>query len=260
MKFLCVGDVVGEPGLHFFRHAVPYLKRTYEADFVIVNGENSHPSGVGITKKEADELLNYADVITTGNHCYRRAGEELFGEIDTLLHPANYPYTEDDTGCCFIDTGRYGTICVINMAGTSFLEPIDNPYKRMDSLLKNIEARFILVDFHAESTAEKKAFAYDLDGRVGAVFGTHTHVQTADAQILPNKTGFISDVGMTGPIHSVIGVQPHLAIKRQKQHAPVQFVVENGPCMLNAVLFTLDNATGQCVAVQAIDYREKSPT
>ncbi len=255
MKFLCIGDVVGEPGLDFYREAVSYLKQTHAVDFVIVNGENSHKSGVGITKKEAEELLDFADVVTGGNHSYRRANEDLFSDYEGLLHPANYPYTQDENGRCLIDTGRFGTACIINLAGISFLEPIDSPFKRVDDLLEGIDARFILVDFHAESTAEKKALAYYLDGRVSAVFGTHTHVQTADAQILPNKTGYITDLGMTGAVHSVIGVQPALAIKRQKDHVPVQFLVEEGPCMLNAALFTLDDTNGQCLAVKAIDYR-----
>ncbi len=250
---------MGEAGRALFRQAVPFLKREYQADFVIVNGENSHKTGVGIARSEAEELLDFADVVTTGNHCYRRAGEELYSEYRALLHPANYPYTEDENGCVLLDTGRFGTVCVINLAGVSFLEPIDSPYARIDALLKNIEARFILVDFHAESTAEKKAMAYYLDGRVSVVFGTHTHVQTTDAQILPSKTGYITDLGMTGPIHSVIGVQPQLAIKRQKEHIPVQFLVADGPCMLQAALFTVDDTNGQCLAVQRIEYCPQKP-
>ncbi len=258
MKFLCIGDVVGQPGLTLFRQAAPYLKRKYEADFIIVNGENCHHSGVGITQKEADELLNFADVVTTGNHCYRRAGEELYGENPAVLHPANYPYTDDENGCCTIDMGRLGTVCVINLAGISFLEPIDNPFKRVDDLLKKTQAKFTLVDFHAEASAEKQALAHYLDGRVSIVFGTHTHVQTADDQILPKQTGYITDLGMTGPIHSVIGVRPALAIQRQKDHVPVQMQVHEGPCMLNAALFTLDDVNGRCIAVQRIDYRPLS--
>ncbi|MDL2254480.1 YmdB family metallophosphoesterase [Ruminococcaceae bacterium OttesenSCG-928-I18] len=252
MRFLCVGDVVGDAGLSFFCERLPYIKKQLDADFVIVNGENSDRSGVGVSRSSAEALLQYADVVTTGNHCYRRAGEELFSENERLLHPANYPYTEDTNGRCFVDTGRHGTVCVLNLSGLAFLEPLDSPFQRVDALLQGIDARYILLDFHAESTAEKKAFAYYLDGRAGAVFGTHTHVQTADEQILPGGTGYITDLGMTGPVDSVIGVRPQQAIKKQKDHVPVQFSVAEGPCMLGAALFTLSDETGLCERVQRI--------
>ena len=256
MRFLCVGDVVGTPGVSFFCERIPALKRAYAADFVIVNGENSDPSGVGICRQSAEALLQHADVITTGNHCFRRAGEELFSENERLLHPANYPYTEDENGRCLVDTGRHGTVCVLNLSGVAFLEPLDSPFQRVDALLTHIDARYLLVDFHAESTAEKKAFAYHLDGRVGAVFGTHTHVQTADEQILPAGTGYLTDLGMTGPASSVIGVRPEQAVKKQREHVPVHFTVAEGPCTLNAALFTLDDTTGLCTQVERIQVFE----
>lgn len=257
MKVLCVGDVVGEPGMRVLCDRLPGIKSETGADITIVNGENSDKSGTGLSRSTAQTILQYADVVTTGNHCYRRADESLYEENETVLHPANYPYTEDGTGCCLLDTGRYGVVRVINLMGTAWMEPVDNPFTRVDALLKKNEARFTIVDFHAESTAEKKALAFYLDGRVSAVFGTHTHVQTADEQILPKGTGFITDVGMTGPIVGVLGVEPALAVQRQRTHAPVRFAVAEGPTMLNAVLFTLDDSTGMCTAVQRIDLHER---
>lgn len=257
MKILCVGDVVGQPGLGFLCDILPLVKQQTGADFVIVNGENSDKTGVGITRHSAETLLQYADVVTTGNHCWRRADETLFTENETVLHPANFPYTEAAAGCCMVDTGRHGVVRVINLMGTAWMEPVDNPFKRADELLAMGQAKYTIVDFHAESTAEKKALAFYLDGRVGAVFGTHTHVQTADEQILPGGTGYITDAGMVGPVVSVLGVHPPLAVEKQRTHRMAKFEVAGGPLMLNAVLFTLDDNTGLCTAVQRIDQREK---
>ena len=252
MKILCVGDVVGDTGLAAFRAAMPELKAGTKADFTIVNGENASPDGVGLSRDAADVLLAHADVVTGGNHSFRRAGASLYSEGRPLLHPANFPYTDDESGMCIIDTGRLGTVRVISLMGVAFMEPVDSPFQRADALLAKGEARYTVVDFHAESTAEKKAMAFYLDGRVGAVFGTHTHVQTADEQVLPGGTGYISDVGMTGPEISVIGVEPQLAVKKQREHVPVKFAVAAGPAMLNAALFTLDDKTGLCETVERI--------
>ncbi|MDL2323829.1 YmdB family metallophosphoesterase [Ruminococcaceae bacterium OttesenSCG-928-A16] len=257
MKILCVGDVVGQPGLDYLCEILPLVKQQTGADFVIVNGENSDKSGTGLTRHGAQTLLQHANVVTTGNHCYRRAGEELYTENETVLHPANFPYTTAAAGCCLIDTGRHGVVRVINLMGTAWMEPVDNPFKRADELLAMGDARYTIVDFHAESTAEKKALAFYLDGRVSAIFGTHTHVQTADEQILPAGTGYITDVGMVGPISSVLGIQPQLAVQKQRTHGPVQFAVAEGPAMLNAALFTLDDTTGLCTEVQRIDQRPR---
>lgn len=256
MKVLCIGDVVGDAGLDFLCRRLPSFKKQLGADFVIVNGENSDKSGVGLTRHGADTLLQYADVITTGNHCYRRTDESLYIENECVLHPANQPYTEDKAGCCLLDLGRLGTLRVINLAGVAFLEPIDNPFQRADQLLAASSARFTIVDFHAESTAEKKALGYYLDGRVSAVFGTHTHVPTADEQILPGGTGYITDVGMTGPYRSVLGVAPELAVKKQREHVPAHFKVAEGPCVMGGVLFTLNETTGLCTAVERVQMLE----
>lgn len=255
MTILCVGDVVGEAGLAFCCEAVPRLRRQLNADFVIVNGENSDKSGVGLSRHGAESLLQVADVVTTGNHSHRRADENLYLENPAVLHPANQPYTEEEAGCVLVDTGRRGMVRVINLAGVAWMEPLDSPFKRVDELLAKREARYTIVDVHAESTAEKKALAFYLDGRVSAVFGTHTHVQTADEQVLPKGTGFISDVGMCGPALSVIGIHPEDAVQKQRQHVPVRFAVAQGPVQLDAVVFTLCDESGLCLAAQRIRCR-----
>lgn len=260
MNLLCIGDVVGRAGLEYLCNSLPELRRSLQADLVVVNGENSDDSGTGINRETAEQILGYADVVTTGNHCFRRAGEELFTQNESVLLPANIPFTEDRAGCCLLDTGRFGTVRVINLAGVAWMEPLDNPFKRVDELLNASSAKYTVVDFHAESTAEKKALAYYLDGRVSAVFGTHTHVQTADEQILPAGTGYITDAGMTGPIHSVLGVAPELAIKKQREHRQVRFKVAEGPCMLNGVLFCLDDASGLCSGVRRVCLRQDEDT
>lgn len=259
MKILCVGDVVGQPGLTVLSNMLPGLRSRLGADLVIVNGENSDKTGLGMGRAEAETILQYADVVTTGNHSYNRANEALYTEMEAVLHPANQPYTEDSAGMCTIDTGRLGQVCVINLAGIAFLEPLDSPFKRIDELLSKTSAKYIVIDFHAESSAEKKALAFYLDGRVSAFFGTHTHVQTADGQVLPGGTGYITDVGMTGPVVSVIGVAPELAVKKQREHVPVRFAVADGPVMLNAVLFDLDDTTGLCKSVTRLDERTSPP-
>ncbi|MDR2747833.1 MAG: YmdB family metallophosphoesterase [Treponema sp.] len=256
MNILCVGDVIGKAGSAFFAAALPGLKRDCGADFVIVNGENSDNSGIGITRANVDVLLEYADVITTGNHCYDRAGEDLYTENPRVLHPANYPYTADAAGCVTVDTGRLGTVTVFNLQGLAGMKPLNSPFDRADALLAAHPADFTIVDFHAESAMEKKALAFYLDGRISAMFCTHTHVQTADEQILPKGTGYISDAGMTGPVHSVIGIEVEGAVRRQRTQAPAPIGAASGPCMLNAVLFRLDGKTGMCTQATRLNIRE----
>ena len=252
MNVLCIGDVVGTPGVECLRRQLPALRRKYAADAVIVNGENADKTGPGISRKLAEELLTggYADAITTGNHCFRRADASLFEECPTVLCPANYPTLGPDVGRCTLDFGRV-RLDVYNLQGTAFLEPLQNPFAVLDELIRQSSTKFRILDFHAEATAEKKAMAYYADGRVSAVFGTHTHVQTADEQILPGGTGYITDAGMTGP-----GVRPELAVQRQSSHLPTRFDVAEGPCALEGVLFRLDDATGRCTGVERIRVQE----
>ena len=253
MKVLCVGDVVASVGRAHLERVLTATKRRVGADVCIVNGENA-ADGNGILPGSADDLFAAgADVITGGNHSFRR--REIYERMENeemLLRPANYPQGVIGHGVCTVDLGR-AQLTVINLQGTTFMEPLDNPFDTLDRLLKEVgNPRFCVVDFHAEATSEKKALAYWADGRVSAVFGTHTHVQTADEQILPNGTGFITDVGMTGPIHSILGVAADAPIEKMRLHTPVRFVPAEGPCRMEAVLFTLDDKTGKCVAVERL--------
>lgn len=253
MKVLCIGDVVGTAGVEHLRRTVPALRRELGADAVIVNAENADKSGTGLTQSLAQELLQggFADVLTTGNHCFRRADAALYEENPTVLCPANFPGLLPECGRCTVDLGRF-TLEVYNLQGTAFLEALQNPFLMLDEFISQSRTKFRILDFHAEATAEKKALGFYADGRLSAVFGTHTHVQTADEQILPGGTGYITDAGMTGPILSVLGVRPEGAVQRQKLHTPTRFEVAEGPCALEGVLFTLDASTGLCSAVQRI--------
>ncbi|MBE6769076.1 MAG: TIGR00282 family metallophosphoesterase [Ruminococcaceae bacterium] len=257
MNVLCVGDVVGHRGCELVRRVLPALKRQYAVDVCIVNGENS-ADGNGITPVAARSLRDSgADVITGGNHTFRR--HEFYELLDSepwLLRPANFPAAAPGAGMYTVDRGRY-QVTVINLIGTAFMEPLACPFDTLDSLLKQAgNPKFCVVDFHAEATAEKKALAFYADGRVSALFGTHTHVPTADEQILPAGTGYITDVGMSGPVESVLGIRPELSIAKMHGKLPVRFAVaEEGPCELQAVLFTLDDKTGKTTAVQRIAVR-----
>ena len=256
MNVLCVGDVVGSIGCELVRRVLPPLKRQYAVDVCVVNGENA-ADGNGITPVAAKSLLQSgADVVTGGNHTFRR-GEfhACLEQQPELLRPANFPATAPGSGVYTVDRGRY-QLTVINLLGTAFMEPLACPFDTLDALLREAgNPKFCVVDFHAEATAEKKALAYYADGRISALFGTHTHVQTADEQILPRGTGFITDVGMTGPVHSVLGVKPELAIAKMHGKLPVRFATAEGECELSAVLFTLDDKTGRAVAAERLRVR-----
>ena len=190
-------------------------------------------------------------VITGGNHTFRRPEyADWLDTHDTALRPANFPGEAPGVGVAVVDRGRYA-VTVINLLGQVYMDAVDNPFYVLDSLLEN-HPRFCIVDFHAEATAEKKALGFYADGRISALFGTHTHVQTADEQILPHGTGFITDVGMTGPAVSVLGVCPEQSIRRIRQKLPTRFTTADGVCRMDGVLFTLDDATGKTVAVDRI--------
>ena len=247
MNILAIGDVTGSIGCKFLRAHLPQLKKIKQVDLVIANGENS-ADGNGITPASAHVLF---DVITAGNHSFRRREVyEVFDREELLLRPANFPPGTPGHGSCIVDKGRL-QIGVINLMGVVYLESLDCPFAAADQLLKKMPA-ITLVDFHAEATGEKGALAYYLDGRVSAIFGTHTHVQTADESILPNGTGFITDVGMTGPTHSVLGVKPELVIQKMRSKMPVRFDLAHGDCHMDCVLFTIDEKTGKTTAVERL--------
>lgn len=247
MKVLMIGDVVGKPGCEFLRERLPSLKKELSCDVVIVNGENS-AVGNGMLPSSVDHLLDSgADIITSGNHAFkRREIYSYFDEHDQVIRPANFPGGAPGKGYYVYDGGSF-SLLVVNMLGTSYLEPLDNPFYAVDKILNEVKATYTIIDFHAEATGEKRAFGYYLDGRVSAVCGTHTHVQTADEQILPKGTGYITDLGMTGPITSVLGVKCEAAISRFCTQLPTRFEVPSDvPCKLNGVLLTLSKETGLC--------------
>ncbi|MEE0930991.1 MAG: TIGR00282 family metallophosphoesterase [Acutalibacteraceae bacterium] len=257
MNILAIGDVVGKIGCNFLRDKLPQLKKVKGIDIVIANGENS-ADGNGITPASADFLFTSGvDVITTGNHSFRRKESyELYDECEYLIRPANFPSgTTPGRGMTILDMGRC-QVAVINLMGTAYLEPLDCPFKEVDKLIKqaqNENAKIIIVDFHAEATGEKRAMGYYLDGRVSAVFGTHTHVQTADATILPNGTGYITDAGMTGTIHSVLGVKPEIIIKKFTEKLPQRFDLATGDCKMNCVLMEIDEKNGKTINIEALE-------
>lgn len=258
MKVLAIGDVVGKNGVHFLEKELPKLKREQEIDVCIVNGENA-ADGNGITPTSAKELFACgADVITTGNHAYRRQEMyDLFDENDFLLRPANFTDACPGHGVCKVDKGRF-FVGVINLMGTTYMDALNNPFLEVDSLLETLsDCRFILVDFHAEATSEKRAMGFYLDGKVSAVFGTHTHVQTADEQVLPQGTGYITDLGMTGPVQSVLGVKPDIIIRKFKTQMPARFdYAKEGPNMICGCIFTLDDTTGACTKAERVWLQE----
>jgi len=253
MRILCVGDVVATPGCQLLQRVLPGVKRHYEVDVCIVNGENA-ADGNGLTPTAFRSILDSgADVVTGGNHIFRR--RELYDILDEhpfLIRPANYPSSAPGKGACVVDRGRY-QVAVINLMGLVYMDPLACPFETLDRQLEELRhPKFCIVDFHAEATAEKKALAYYADGRISALFGTHTHVQTADEQILPAGTGFITDVGMTGPVDSVLGIEPEQAIAKMKGKLPVRFSAVKGDAAMNAVLFTLDDKTGHTVQVERL--------
>src|SRR6188472_516614 len=223
MVVLFIGDVVGGPGRRGLAAAMPELRERYAPDLIVVNGENS-AGGMGITEKTAAALFDAgADVITTGNHVYRhRSVYSFLNSSDRVVRPANYPYANPGRGYTVVESaGR--RVGVINLSGMIGLKVARSPFHEADNILEKIECDFAIVDFHAEVTSEKVAMGWHLDGRVAAVLGTHTHVPTADARVLPQGTAFISDVGMTGSRTSVLGVKPELILESMITQMPVKF-------------------------------------
>lgn len=255
MNVLAIGDIVGSVGCKFLRKKLPLIKKNEKIDLVIANGENS-ADGNGITPSSADFIFSSGvDVITAGNHTFRR--RECYDTFDTnpfLIRPANYPdATTPGRGYMIFDFGRTQA-AVINLMGCMYMEPLDDPYTTVDKILKKLETKIVILDFHAEATAEKLALAYYLDGKISAMFGTHTHVQTSDERILPNGTGYITDVGMTGPYESVLGVKPELAIKKFKEKMPVRFEISDGKCRLDCIKFTIDDKTGKTTELKKMEF------
>ena len=252
-KVLAVGDVVGNPGLDRISHSLRKLKRQVQADFVIVNGENA--AVVGMTPRQGEEILDAgADVITMGNHTFgKRELVDYLEDCPQIIRPANYAPQTPGKGWAVFDT-KAGPVAVIDLIGRCNMDyGPDNPFLQVEKILKQVDAKIILVEIHAEATSEKLAMGYMLDGRVSAVWGTHTHVPTADAQVLPKGTGYVTDLGMTGPKHSVLGIRPDLSIAKFRGDLTSRYQWADGPTKLEAVLFTIDSATGLCKKAERVD-------
>jgi metallophosphoesterase (TIGR00282 family) len=257
-KVLAVGDVVGDPGLDRLSRSLRYLKRKTGADFTVVNGENA--SGVGLTPKQAEAIFDAgADVITMGNHTYsRREICEYLDDQPNILRPANFAPQLPGRGYGIFDS-KAGDVAVINLIGRCGMDfGPDNPFLLIDKILKDITARIILVEIHAEATSEKLAMGYMLDGKVSAVWGTHTHVPTADAQVLPKGTGYVTDLGMTGPKNSILGVRPAQSIAKFRGDLSSRYQWADGPTKLETVLFTIDSATGLCRKAERVDLTDEN--
>lgn len=254
MNILVLGDVVGEAGCQFVRKNLPGFKKLKGIDFCIANGENSAP-GNGITPESAEHLfLSGVDFITTGNHVYRRKEVyDFLDDTDSVIRPFNFPELNPGKGYAVADLG-FCRVGIINLMGTMFMENLANPFICADKAIKELKDKsdIIIVDFHAETTSEKKAMGFYLDGRVSAVFGTHTHVQTSDCRVLQGGTGYITDVGMCGVIDSVLGVDKNIIIRKFISNMPERFDSAKGPCMINGCIFTVSEKTGKCTDVQAV--------
>lgn len=254
MVILMLGDVVGSGGCAAVRREMAKLREKFKPDAVIVNGENSAHQN-GITPASAQSLFDLgADVITTGNHVFRRREiYELLEKRTGVIRPANYSARTPGSGVYVLDRLSY-RLAVVNLMGTAFMEPLENPFDAADRVLSSLDTPNILVDFHAEATSEKRAMGFYLDGRVSAVLGTHTHVQTADEQILPQGAAYITDVGMCGPVHSVLGVRPDQVIEKFRTGLPQRFENPDGPFQINGAAVEIDRQNGRARHIERISY------
>ena len=252
-KVLAVGDVVGNPGMERICRSLRKLKRDTGADFVIVNGENA--AVVGMTPQQGEDILDAgADVITMGNHTFgKRELVDYLDDCPQILRPANYAPQAPGKGWAVFDS-KAGDVAVIDLIGRCNMDyGPDNPFLQIEKILKQVDTKLVFVEIHAEATSEKLAMGYMLDGRVSAVWGTHTHVPTVDAQILPKGTGYVTDLGITGPKHSELGIRPELAVAKFRGDLTSRYQWADGPTKLEAVLFTIDTATGLCKKAERVD-------
>lgn len=260
MKILFIGDIFGKPGREIAHRAIPALVATHDIDLVVANVENA-AAGFGVTGDIAETILRYGvDVMTSGNHIWdKKEVLEYIPRQPRLLRPANFPAGVPGRGTWVGQTRTGEPVAVINVMGRVFMQPLDDPFA---TVLREIEsvrgrARVIIVDFHAEATSEKAAMGWHLDGRVTAIFGTHTHVQTADERILPKGTAYLTDVGMTGPHDSIIGVTVDAALGRFVTGMPAKFEAATGPARLNAIIITADPATGKALGIERLNLSQQ---
>lgn len=258
MKILAVGDIVGESGLEKAKECIPQIKKEENIDFIVVNGENA-AGGMGITEKIFKQLISAGvDVVTMGNHTWGK--KDIFSFIDhpRIIRPANYPKGVVGRGYGIYKCeykGEEKRIAVINLIGRTDMNVLsENPFIRVKDIVRDVKEKcdYSIVDFHAEATAEKIAMGYYLDGEVNIIFGTHTHVQTADETILEKGTGYITDIGMTGPIQSVIGMEIEASIKRFETTLPEKYKLAAGNCKLNACIFEVNDENGRISKITRI--------
>ena len=255
-RVLAVGDVTGDGGVDFLRRKLRTVKKEREVDFAVVNGENA--AGNGLLPSHGEDILAAgADVITLGNHTFGKMQIGNFLEENPyILRPANFTGRAPGRGWAVYDCGRV-QVGVLNLIGRCGLDfNAENPFTTADRILKREEKpTFVLVDFHAQATSEKLALGYYLDGRVSALWGTHTHVPAADERVYPKGTGYITDLGMTGPVESVLGIRPEQSVEFFLGGLPGRYQTPDGPCKMQGAIFTLDSATGLCTGVERIDIR-----
>lgn len=262
VKIMFIGDVVGSPGRDMVKKYVPELKKKHKPNITIINGENA-ASGKGITERIYKQFLEWgAQAVTLGNHAWDK--KEIFEFIESakyMVRPANFPEGTPGKGIVYLKFNDK-EIAIINLQGRTFMTPIDDPFKKVDELLAEAKQRtnIIFIDFHAETTSEKQAMAWYVDGRASCVVGTHTHTQTADERILPSGTGYITDVGMTGPYDAILGVEKEAVIKRFKTGLPVRFEVDKkGNTQLNGFLVTINEKNGKAEHVERIMINRDHP-
>ncbi len=261
MRIMFIGDVVGSPGREMLATYIPKLKSKFKPTVTIVNGENS-ASGKGITEKIYKQILDLGvQAVTLGNHTWdQRELIEVIDHCPNLVRPANFPEGVPGTGYIIIKVNQQ-EVGILNLQGRTFLPPLDCPFKKADELIAKIKKRtpIIFVDFHAEATSEKQAMGWYLDGKVTAVIGTHTHVQTADHRILPGKTAYMTDVGMTGPYDGILGMERNAVLNKFLTSLPVRFEVAKGREQLNGVVIDLDPKTGAAKSIFPIMINEDHP-
>jgi len=253
ITILALGDVIGKPGRKALAAHLSSIVQEIRADFVLVNGENAS-GGLGLRPKEADELLAAgASVLTTGNHIWRHKEiRSYLDDSDRVIRPANYPWQAPGRGWCVASTSSGAELGVLNLQGLLFMDALDCPFVTSERAVQELQrkTKLILVDFHAEATSEKRAMGHYLDGKVTAVFGTHTHIPTADAEVMPGGTGYLTDLGMCGPTDSVIGVRKQPAIERFITKLPTPFQVASDRIQLQGAIIRADASSGRCLDIQ----------
>jgi len=259
MNVFFIGDIMGEPGRRVLLKHLPKVVRDYQVDLIVGNGENA-AGGFGITPEIAEELFDFGlSAITLGNHAWdKKEALEYLQKDARVIRPANYPDGVPGKGVCIVETHQGERLAIVQLMGRVFMPMLDCPFQVAERELTRLEGvtKSILVDMHAEATSEKMAMGYFLDGKVSAVVGTHTHVQTADDQILPKGTGYMTDLGMTGPLQSVIGMKPQGVIQKFMTQVPRRFEVAQGPSVLCGAVIGIDSTTGNATAIHRIRIHE----